>query len=112
MEGVSPALCPRYHRAVEIIGRRWTGAVLSLMLSGATRYSELRKAIPDMSDKMLSERLKELEAEGLLTRTVIPDTPVRVEYHLTEMGQALREVVGSIQDWSRRWLPDPDTAAT
>src|SRR5687768_7042299 len=78
------AFCPRFHHAVEVIGRRWTGVVLRAMLQGATRYSDIRDAVPALSDKMLVERLKELEAEGILRRTVLPTTPVRVEYHLTE----------------------------
>src|SRR5712692_11475057 len=71
------AFCPRFHHAVELIGRRWTGAVIRALLSGLTRFSDLAAAIPGLSDRMLSERLKELEAEGLVVRTVIPETPVR-----------------------------------
>jgi DNA-binding HxlR family transcriptional regulator len=98
------ALCPKYHHAVEIIGRRWNGAILLVMLSGASRFSEIKQAIPDISDKMLSERLKELEAEGLVTRTVIPETPVRVEYHLTDKGRALKDAIASISSWADRWV--------
>jgi DNA-binding HxlR family transcriptional regulator len=72
------AFCPYYHRAVELIGRRWTGAILRAMLFGVSRFSDLAATIPGISDRMLSERLKELEAEGLVLRSVIPETPVRV----------------------------------
>ena len=104
---VSELVCPRYHRAVELIGRRWTGAILSLMLQGQTRFHELSRSIPEMSDKMLSERLKELEAEGIVLRTVAPETPVRVEYSLTEKGRALEQVVSEMTAWAQRWIDLP-----
>src|SRR5215211_2656837 len=84
--------CPVFHRAVELIGRRWTGAIVRALLLGTSRFSELTETIPELSDRMLSERLKELEAEGIVARTVIPVTPVRIEYHLTEKGRALAPV--------------------
>ena len=97
--------CPAFHRAVELIGRRWTGVVLRAMLQGATRYSEIRAAVPDLSDKMLAERLKELEAERVVSRVVIPTTPVRVEYHLTEKGRALDAAVTAVAAWADAWMP-------
>ncbi|MES2523544.1 MAG: helix-turn-helix domain-containing protein [Gemmatimonadota bacterium] len=100
------AFCPRFHHAVEVIGRRWTGVVLRAMLQGATRYSDIRDAVPALSDKMLVERLKELEAEGILRRTVLPTTPVRVEYHLTEKGAALNSAVIAMAAWADKWVGD------
>src|SRR4051794_26308916 len=97
--------CPRYHHAVELIGRRWTGAIVRAMLGGVTRFSDLTQTVPGLSDRMLSERLKELEAEGLVERTVIPETPVRIEYHVTEKGRALDGVVGAIASWAEEWIP-------
>lgn len=97
--------CPRYHHAVELIGRRWTGAIIRAMLGGVTRFSDLTQTVPGLSDRMLSERLKELEAEGIVRRTVFPDTPVRIEYHVTEKGLALAGVVDSIAAWAEHWLP-------
>ncbi len=105
----SEAFCPHYHRAVELIGRRWTGAILRAMLSGLERFSDIAAAIPGMSDRMLSERLKELEAEGIAKRIVIPETPIRIEYHLTEKGQSLGSVVEAVSDWAHRWAsPEGD----
>ncbi|MCA9830012.1 MAG: helix-turn-helix domain-containing protein [Dehalococcoidia bacterium] len=98
------AFCPRYHRAVELIGRRWSGAILRAMLSGAHRFSQLSELIPGVSDRLLSERLKEFEAEGLLVRTVIAETPVRIEYHLTEKGYALLPVVEALATWAEAWI--------
>ena len=104
------AFCPVFHGAVELIGRRWTGAIVRALLSGIAHFSELTAAIPDLSDRMLSERLKELEAEGIVARTVIPSTPVRVEYRLTEKGRALEPVLNAIGQWAGAWLVTPDDA--
>ena len=98
-------LCPRYHRAVELIGKRWAGAIVRTLLAGPARYHALRDAIPDISDRMLSERLRELEEEDVITRSVIPETPVRVEYALTEKGRDLESAVTAIGAWAERWLP-------
>ena len=102
------AFCPTFHRAVELIGRRWTGAIVRALLCGVGRFGELAATIPELSDRMLSERLKELEAEGIVARTVIPATPVRVEYRLTEKGRALGPVLAAIGDWAAAWLPAPE----
>jgi len=99
-----PALCPRFHKAVELIGRRWTGAVLQVLMEGPRRYSDLRDAVPDISDRMLSERLKQLECEGIVTRSVSADTPVRVAYGLTEKGRALQEPLTAISAWASSWV--------
>ena len=100
--------CPRYHRAVELIGSRWTGAVLRALLSGIQRFTDLTETIPGLSDRMLSQRLKELEAEGIVVRTVIPQTPVRVEYSLTEKGRALGGVIEAVSGWADQWLAGRD----
>jgi DNA-binding HxlR family transcriptional regulator len=99
--------CPRYLHAVELVGRRWTGAILRALLSGPARFHEIRDAIPDISDRMLSERLRELEAEGVVSRSVIPETPVRVEYALTEKGRALETAIVAIARWAERWVAQP-----
>ena len=111
--GESTAFCPHYHRAIELIGRRWTGAILRAMLTGVSRFSDLATTIPGLSDRMLSERLKVLEAEGIVVRTVTPETPVRIEYHLTDKGRALGSVVEAVSAWVAKWLaPEPaETAA-
>lgn len=102
-EPLSP-FCPLYQQAIELIGRRWTGAILRALLAGATRFGDLADAIPGVSDRLLSERLKELEAEGVVARTVTPTTPVRIEYHLTAKGRALADVVAAISAWAHDWL--------
>ena len=102
--------CPRYHHAVELIGSRWAGVILRELLRGATRFSELADAIPDMTDKLLAERLKRFVAEGLVERRVISETPVRIEYHLTDMGRDLERTVREISIWAERWLPVPPSS--
>jgi DNA-binding HxlR family transcriptional regulator len=101
----TPALCARFHRASELIGRRWTGAIIFLLLKQTCRFATLRDAIPDITDRMLSERLQELEDEGLVERTVIPQTPVRVEYALTRKGRALAEPIGALAHWAEKYVP-------
>ena len=104
-----PALCTRFHRASELIGRRWTGAIIFLLLKmPSARFAALRDAIPDITDRMLSERLQELEHEGIVVRTVVPDTPVRVEYALTKKGRALAEPIEAITGWAEKWLEAPE----
>ncbi len=101
--------CPRYQRAVEIVGRRWSGAILRAMLTGASRFGEIQDAIPDLSNRMLSERLREFEAEGIVERVVVPERPVRVDYRLTEKGRSLNAVVESLSRWSQDWIELEDT---
>ena len=106
-----PPFCPHFHHAVEVIGRRWTGAIVRVLLTGASRFSEITAAVPGLSDRLCSERLKELEAEGIVERRVVPDTPVRVEYRLTEKGAALADAVTALSSWATTWAPcDPPSA--
>ncbi|MEX1102812.1 MAG: helix-turn-helix domain-containing protein, partial [Dehalococcoidia bacterium] len=100
MEGNQSAFCPRFHHAIELIGRRWTGAILRAMFSGRTRFSDIASAVPGLSDRLLSERLKELESEGLVERCVYPDTPVRIEYRLTEKGHSLQQAIQAVSAWA------------
>lgn len=99
----APPLCSEFHAAIELIGRRWTGAIIFLLLRSRSRYATLRDAIPDITDRMLSERLQELEQEGIVERTVLPESPVRVEYSLTKKGQALATAVDAIGVWAHKW---------
>jgi DNA-binding HxlR family transcriptional regulator len=106
------SFCPAFHEAVELIGRRWTGAILRAMVAGVNRFSDLSATVPGLSDKMLSERLKELESRGIVVRRVIPVTPVRIEYELTDKGRDLEQVVQALADWTERWGPESLTTAT
>jgi DNA-binding HxlR family transcriptional regulator len=96
--------CSAYHAAVELIGKRWTGAILFVLLDGPLRFSEIKALVPDLSDRLLSERLKELEAEGIVERRSTEEGPVRIEYALTEKGRALEPAVRSLKVWARSWL--------
>jgi DNA-binding HxlR family transcriptional regulator len=104
----STTLCPRFHKAIELVGSRWTGAILQMLMPGAARFSTLREAVGDISDRMLSERLQELEHEGLVSRTVLPDPPIRVEYELTPKGRELQSTLASVARWAEKWLPEED----
>jgi DNA-binding HxlR family transcriptional regulator len=100
-----PPCCPLYHEAIELIGRRWTGAIVSVLIHHTTlRFGEIADSVPELSDRLLSERMKELEARGVVVRTVRPGRPVRVEYELTAMGRELEPAVRELETWARRWL--------
>jgi DNA-binding HxlR family transcriptional regulator len=103
-------VCSLYHRAIELVGRRWTGAILQALADGALRFGDIEAAVPGVSARMLSERLKTLEAEGLVSRTVYAEHPVRIEYRLTEKGQDLGDVMAAIAAWAHRWLTPPANA--
>ena len=101
--GERAACCSLYHHAIELIGKRWTGAILLVLMDGPLHFSEIRDLVPDISDRLLSERLKELEAESIVERRVIDGAPVRVEYSLTAKGAALEPVVRSLKSWAHEW---------
>ena len=96
--------CGLYHQAVELVGKRWTGAILIVLMDGPLRFSEVRELVPDISDRLLSERMKELEAEGIVERRVSDCGPVRVEYALTDKGRALEPTVRALKTWAHSWL--------
>jgi DNA-binding HxlR family transcriptional regulator len=99
-------VCPYYHEAVELLGKRWSGAIVHVLLAGPLRFSELAGAIPQISDRLLSMRLKELEAFGIVARRVCDEAPVRVEYELTPKGKALGPTVTELRRWACEWLRD------
>jgi DNA-binding HxlR family transcriptional regulator len=105
LEGRSEC-CALYHHAVELIGKRWTGAIVLVLLDGPLHFSGIKQLVPDLSDRLLSERLKELEAEGIVERSVIDGAPVRVEYRLTRKGQELEPAVRELKLWANEWV-DP-----
>jgi len=98
-----PVLCEQFRQAIELVGRRWTGAIVFLLLRRRCRYHTLRDAIPGITDRMLSERLQELEREAIIERTVVPETPVRVEYALTKKGRALASAINALGEWAHKW---------
>jgi DNA-binding HxlR family transcriptional regulator len=102
-EGASP-ICEHYQRVAEIVGRRWNPQIIQVLLRGTSRFGEIRAAIPGISDHLLSGRLKALEAEGIVRRSVTPDTPVRIDYGLTEAGADLAGAIGALADWAERWV--------
>jgi DNA-binding HxlR family transcriptional regulator len=100
-----PNVCNRFQTAADLIGKRWTALVVQRLEEGPQRYSELAEALSQVSERMLIERLKELEAAGVVKRRVVDQRPVRVEYRLTDKGRALSRVVSGLQRWAEQWIP-------
>lgn len=96
-------MCPKFENAFGLLGKRWTGLIIRTLLSGQKRFSDIAEAIPNMSARMLTERFKELEDEGIIIRKVYPETPVRIEYELTRKGLELEPVMDEIQKWAEKW---------
>ena len=97
-------LCPKFEDAFELLGKRWTGLIIRTLLNGQKRFTDISAAIPNMSARMLTERFKELENNGIVSRTVYPETPVRIEYELTEKGKDLNKSMDEIQKWAEKWV--------
>jgi DNA-binding HxlR family transcriptional regulator len=97
------AFCPLFHRAVELIGRRWTGAVIRALCRGPRGFNELLATIPGLSDRLLTERLRELQREKIVRRVVLTGPPVRVQYSLTERGAEMEPAIRAIAAWAERW---------
>jgi DNA-binding HxlR family transcriptional regulator len=102
-------LCKRYEHAIQLLGKRWTGLILDTLMAGPRRFCEMTAAVEGLSDRVLSDRLRELEDEGIIERMVYPQIPVRVEYRLTEKGYDLKPVVDAIHEWAEKWIPLPGT---
>jgi DNA-binding HxlR family transcriptional regulator len=109
MSDVHP-VCARFHTAIELIGARWSGAVLRALFTGSRRFGEIKAAIPGISDVMLTRRLRELEDAGLIERQVVATSPVHVEYQLTQMGREAEPVLGAVIAWSHKWMTVPPGA--
>ncbi len=99
------SICPRFEKAVSIISQRWTGLIVYQLLSGPQRFSCVESNV-GISGRVLSERLKDLENEGIVKREVFPETPVRIEYSLTEKGRSLEPILKEIGLWSQTWLEE------
>lgn len=95
-------LCPRFESAMNLLSKKWVGLIISQLLTGKKRFSEIEAALP-ISGRLLSERLKELEDLEMVERHVFPETPVRIEYVLTEKGKALKPVIDAISTWAQMW---------
>lgn len=98
-----PTICPKFEKAVSLISQRWTALVIYELLSGPKRFNEIQSSI-GISGKVLSDRLKELEKKGIVAREVIPETPVIIEYSLTEMGKSMEPILRTIEKWSQEWI--------
>ncbi|HAG45154.1 MULTISPECIES: winged helix-turn-helix transcriptional regulator [unclassified Clostridium] len=97
-------MCPKFEYAFTLLGKKWTGLIIKVLLSGPKRFSDIKTMIPELSDRMLAERFKELEGEGLIKRIVYAETPVRIEYELTEKGKELEKAMIEVQNWAEKWV--------
>ena len=97
------ALCPKFEAAFELLGKKWTGLIIHVLINGPQRFSDFQEVIPNLSPRMLTERLKELEEHGVVVRRVYPEMPVRIEYELTEKGRDLQTVMNEVQAWASKW---------
>lgn len=105
-----PTICPKFEKAISLLSHRWTALVIYQLLTGTKRFSEIQSSI-GISGKVLSDRLKELEHVGIIKRDVIPDTPVIIEYSLTEKGKSMEPILRMIENWSQTWVDlDSDSA--
>lgn len=105
MSNCERSFCSTFHRAIELIGRRWAGAILHVLAQGPTRFAAIRATVPDISPRILTERLRELEEAGIVERTVLPERPPGVEYSLTDSGTQLHHALEPLGGWAHRWLP-------
>lgn len=102
-------ICPKFEKTFMILGKKWSGLVIEVLLkSGPLRFVDIAKKIPDVSDRLLTERLKELESEGLVTRCPAENEKLRMNYMLTDKGAGLKNVMEEIQKWGDRWLTAED----
>lgn len=97
-------MCPQFEKAMELLSKRWVALIVFQLLNGPMRFSEIDGALPNLSGKVLSERLKDLEIEGLIRRDVYPEIPVRIEYSITDKGQALTPLFKDITKWAKDWI--------
>jgi len=102
-EHIDDEACRSFIATTELVGRRWSSGIMLALARGAARFSEVLAIVDGLSDRMLAQRLKELEAAGLVRRAVIPTTPVQVRYGLTERGADLLRSLEPLSDWGRRW---------
>lgn len=100
---MNKSLCPIIESAFAVLGKKWNGPIISILLNGMMKFNELKTAIPEISAKVLSERLRELEKNGIVIRSVFPDTPIRIEYTLSERGKELQVIMTQLHEWATKW---------
>jgi DNA-binding HxlR family transcriptional regulator len=111
VQGKITEYCKEHAQLMGMLSRRWTGLILRVLMSGPHRFNQILAAVPGLSDPLLTQRLRELEERDLVRRNVLPDSPVRVEYSLTELGQDLERAVRALSDWASKWWAPGQVAA-
>ncbi|MFB4163567.1 winged helix-turn-helix transcriptional regulator [Alteribacillus sp. JSM 102045] len=97
-------LCPKFEEAFRLLGKRWVGIIIRVLEAGPMRFNEMAEQVPEISKKMLTERLKDLEEQGMVKREVVPETPVRITYRLTDKGEAITPALAEVQKWADEWV--------
>ncbi|KXA99343.1 hypothetical protein AKJ48_02470 [candidate division MSBL1 archaeon SCGC-AAA261O19] len=94
--------CP-LTEASKILNRKWSLVIVGRLLNEEKRFSQLKKSIPEISPKVLSSTLKSLQKHGLIERKVVDSSPIKVNYHLTEKGESLEEIINNLEEWGEKW---------
>jgi DNA-binding HxlR family transcriptional regulator len=102
-DSCKPTCCPKMEQALQLLSKKWAGLIVYSLLSGPKRYKEIADFLPNISDRMLSERFRDLEEAGIVARHVYPEVPVRIEYELTAKGKALEPILRELQQWADEW---------
>lgn len=97
-------LCPKYAATFELLGKRWIGMIIKVLFEGTCRFKDINSEIPNISQKVLTDRLKELEENGIVYREVLDEKPVKVLYSLTKKGRELEPVMEAVQGWAVKWV--------
>ncbi|RYM06632.1 transcriptional regulator [Sporolactobacillus sp. THM7-7] len=101
------SVCPKFEQAFQIIGKKWNGLIIEVLLSGDEHFSTISGAIPELSDRMLAARLKELERMGIVERHVDTGYPIQVTYKLTQKGRAIEPILAEVHRWANHWFESP-----
>lgn len=107
---IDDAECLRFSSSIELIGKRWSSGILLAIAQGATRFSEITATVTGLSDRLAAQRLKELERDLLIERTVIASTPVQVRYVITERGRDLLDSLQPLVGWGQKYGTPADRA--
>ncbi|OJF95364.1 helix-turn-helix domain-containing protein [Alkalibacterium sp. 20] len=97
-------ICPKFEQSFAILGKKWTGLIIDVLLDGPRRFKDLSQSISGVSDRVLVERLKELEKEGIVTKDLDDSCDMKSGYCLTEKGKALKNVMIEVQEWADQWV--------
>lgn len=105
----SISVCPKLEKAFQILGKKWNGLIIEVLLNGETHFSTISGSIPELSDRMLSARLRELEEMGIIERLIDTGYPIQVTYRLSKMGRELKPILDEVHNWADKWYSGTGT---